>query len=162
MDATQLFEEHHASLFRYLVRLTGDEDIAHDVAQETFARLVARPPRNEQPRAWLYTVATNLVRGWSTMQRRRSVLLEAGVARLPVADRLPDPEQATLARERRDAVRQALNTLTDRERTVLLMREEGFPHREIARAVGTTTGSIGTMIARALEKLAPLLDADSY
>jgi RNA polymerase sigma-70 factor, ECF subfamily len=162
MDAAQLFEEHHESLFRYLVRLTGDEDVAHDVAQETFTRLVTKPPRDEQPRAWLFTVATNLVRGWSTMKRRRGQLLEAGAARLPVADRLPDPEQMTLAHEQRDAVRLALNSLTEKERTVLLMREEGFPHRDIARAVGTTTGSIGTMIARALEKLAPLLDSDSY
>jgi DNA-directed RNA polymerase specialized sigma24 family protein len=33
------------------------------------------------------------------------------------------------------------------------MREEGFSHREIAEAVGTTTGSVGTMFARALTKL---------
>jgi DNA-directed RNA polymerase specialized sigma24 family protein len=50
--------------------------------------------------------------------------------------------------------------LTDRERTILLMREEGFAHREIASIVGTTTGSIGTMIARALERLAQHLPLD--
>jgi len=44
---------------------------------------------------------------------------------------------------------------------VLLMREEGFAHREIAEAVGTTTASVGTMIARALDKLARLLPLDA-
>ena len=39
-------------------------------------------------------------------------------------------------------------------RLVLLMREAGFRHRESAEAVGTTTKSVGTMIARALRKLA--------
>jgi DNA-directed RNA polymerase specialized sigma24 family protein len=34
------------------------------------------------------------------------------------------------------------------------MREEGFSHKEIADAVGTTTGSVGTLIARALLKFA--------
>ena len=43
---------------------------------------------------------------------------------------------------------------------MLLMREEGFSHREIAEAVGTTTGSVGTMIARALDKLAARLQLD--
>lgn len=37
------------------------------------------------------------------------------------------------------------------------MREEGFKHREIAEALGTTTATVGTLIARSLEKLAALL-----
>src|SRR5690606_36061762 len=64
IDAAALFEQHHASLLRYLVRLTGDLDLAHDAAQEAFARLVMKPPRDEDPRAWLFTVATNVVRAW--------------------------------------------------------------------------------------------------
>jgi DNA-directed RNA polymerase specialized sigma24 family protein len=51
--------------------------------------------------------------------------------------------------------------LGEKERTVLLMREEGFSHREIADAVGTTTGSVGTMIVRALDKLAAELPLDA-
>jgi RNA polymerase sigma factor (sigma-70 family) len=159
-DAAQLFDEHHASLFRYLLRLTGDADLAHDAAQEAFTRYVLKPPRNEQPRAWLFTVATNVVRAWANTRQRRRTLLAGGAARAPVADPTPDPEQAALAEERRVAVRRALDTLSDRERSVLLMREEGFTHREIAAAVGTTTGSIGTMIARALDKLAVALPLD--
>lgn len=54
-----------------------------------------------------------------------------------------------------------MDRLSERDRTVLLMREEGFRHREIADAVGTTTKSVGTMIARALEKLAGELDLDT-
>ncbi|MGH7472238.1 MAG: sigma-70 family RNA polymerase sigma factor [Longimicrobiales bacterium] len=160
MDAARLFEEHHAALFRYLVRLTGDADVAHDAAQEAFARLVAKPPRDEQPRAWLFTVATNQVRAWANSRKRRHQLLQHAGARVPAADPLPDPEQVAEANEARSRVRAALSQLTEKERTVLLMREEGFAHKEIAQAVGTTTGSVGTMIARALEKLAAVLDAE--
>lgn len=160
MDAAKLFEEHHEALFRYLVRLTGDSDVAHDAAQEAFVRLVSKPPRDEQPRAWLFTVATNLVRGWAGEKNRRQVLLERAGTRVPSPEAQPDPEQIAQANESRDAVRQALSTLTEKERTVLLMREEGFAHREIAEAVGTTTGSVGTMIARALDKLAAALPLD--
>jgi RNA polymerase sigma factor (sigma-70 family) len=160
MDAGRLFEEHHAALFRYLVRLTGDADVAHDAAQEAFMRLVAKPPRDEQPRAWLFTVATNLVRAWSNTRRRHATLLEKAGARVPVGEPEPSPEQIALAREDREMVRSALDALSEKERTVLLMREEGFTHREIAVAVGTTTGSVGTMIARALDRLAALLPLD--
>ena len=71
MDASQLFEAHHAELVRYLVRLTGDGDRAADAAQEAFARLVANPPRDEKPRAWLFTVATNVVRAMANSGKRQ-------------------------------------------------------------------------------------------
>ena len=40
------------------------------------------------------------------------------------------------------------------------MRAEGFSHQEIASAVGTTTKSVGTLIARSLDKLANMLTLD--
>ena len=60
LDLAALFREHHDSLVRVLYRRTGDRDRAEDIAQETFARAVAAPPRN--PRPWLFAVALNLVR----------------------------------------------------------------------------------------------------
>lgn len=161
MDPTALFQAHHGELFRYLVRLTGDSDVAHDAAQEAFVRLVKSPPRNEHPRAWLFTVATNLVRAWANGSKRRLVLLHRATAREPEPELPPGPEELTEAAERRALVRAALETLTERERTILLMREEGFSHREIAEAVDATTGSVGTMIARALDKLATKLPLDA-
>lgn len=160
MDATQLFEQHHASLLRYLMRLTGDLDAAHDAAQEAFTRLVAKPPRDENPRAWLFAVATNVVRAGSNTSRRRAALLHAGAGRAPHADPLPSPEEGAMAESDRARVRAALAELPERERMMLLMREEGFSHREIAEAVGTTTGSVGTMLARALSLLAARLPLD--
>lgn len=161
MDAARLFEEHHAPLYRYLVRLTGDSDLAHEAAQEAFMRLVAKPPRDEDARAWLYTVATNLVRTWANTRKRRRGLLAARMDRVPKPEPLPDPERSTEANERRRLVRAALDRLSEKERTILLMREEGFAHHEIGAAVGTTTGSVGTMLARALDKLAAALALDA-
>jgi RNA polymerase sigma factor (sigma-70 family) len=160
MDAGALFEEHHAGLCRYLLRLTGDEDLAADAAQEAFVRLVERSPRAENPRAWLFTVATNLVREWSRTRTRRWLLLVGGAARAPHGDAPAGPDEGAEAGERRERVRGALLTLSEKERTALLMREEGFSQREIAEAVGTTTKSVGTLIARALEKLADRLGLD--
>jgi RNA polymerase sigma-70 factor (ECF subfamily) len=160
MDAAQLFDEHHAALYRYLLRLTGDPDAAADALQEAFARLLERRPREERLRAWLFTVATNVVREAANARQRRARLLERFRGRAPTPSPAPDPLATTEAEDRRTRVRAALAVLSDRERTVLLMREEGFAHREIAEAVGTTTGSVGTMIARALDKLAEHLPLD--
>jgi RNA polymerase sigma factor (sigma-70 family) len=159
----QLFSAHHTPLVRYLTRLTGDPDRAADAAQETFVRLIERPPAGPVERAWLYTVATNLVRDGGRTQARRARLLHAVPDRAPLGDAsaASDDAHATVEREeRRRAVSAALAALSEKERTALLMREEGFAHREIAEAVGTTTGSVGTLLVRALAKLAATLPLD--
>lgn len=155
MEVEPLYEAHHAALVRYLVRQCGDPDLAADAAQETFVRLASRPPaRDENVRAWLFTVATRIVVDEARTQRRRATLLEGGPDHLALGHEPATPDEAFERRAARRRVRAALDRLGERERAVLLMREEGFTHREIAGAVGTTTGSVGTMIARALRKLA--------
>lgn len=163
------FAAHHAPLLRYLARLTGDADHAADAAQEAFVRLIARPPRVAPPadpadpaayRAWLFTVATNVARETARTRARRGRLLAAAPARAPMGDAPLDAHERVQADQRRAAVRQALAALSDKERTAVLMREEGFAHREIAAALDTTTGSVGTLLARALDKLARTLPLD--
>ena len=139
---------------RYLIRLTGDQHAAEDAVHETFVRLVERPPRHEQPRAWLFTVATNVVREHGRMTKRRRGLLDRAPLDALHGDGGRDPGELAESNDLRARVGVALAALTERDRTALLMREEGFTHEEIARAVDTTTKSVGTIIARALRKLA--------
>ncbi|HEV2146618.1 MAG TPA: sigma-70 family RNA polymerase sigma factor [Longimicrobiaceae bacterium] len=160
MDVARLFAEHHAALFRYLARLTGDADAAADAAQEAFVRMVERPPRPGEVRAWLFRVGTNAALESARTRTRRLRLLDARPERAPMGDAPPTPDEALDREERRRRVQTALATLPERDRRILLMREEGFSHREIAEAVGTTTGSVGTMIARALDRLAAVLPLD--
>ena len=155
MDVAALFAEHHAPLFRYLSRMTGEADIAADAAQEAFVKLIDRPPREAtHTRAWLFKVGTNLAREALRTSGRRQRLLEAAPERAPIADPVVLPDAQLDRKEKQRRVHSALQVLSERDRTILLMREEGFSHKEIAEAVGTTTGSVGTLIARALNRLA--------
>lgn len=161
MDLAALFAQHHGELYRYVARYTGDADLADDVVQDVFVRLAERPPgHREQLRGWLFKVATTIAIDAQRRARRRLVLVDEQAGNLPMAEPPPGPDLLAEQRETRRRVRQALATLSEKERAVLLMREEGFTHREIAEAVGTTTGSVGTMFARALDKLASRLDLD--
>lgn len=154
----RLVAAHRTALFRYLARYTGDPDQAEDLVQETFVRLRERPPADRtEPRRWLFTVATNLARDAHRVARRREVLAVEARDRIPRPDPPPDPAVLAERADVRQRVGAVLATLNERERTVLLMREEGFTHREIAEAVDTTTGSVGTMIARALDKVVQAL-----
>jgi RNA polymerase sigma factor (sigma-70 family) len=154
MTLEQLFDDHHASLFRFVSRMTGDPDYAKDIVQETFIAIAAKPvPADVPPRAWLFGVAHNLAHSGLRTGRRRSRLLDVAPHRLAAPASPAAPDEGAERAELRAAVRAALAELTEKERTMLLMREEGFRHREIAAALGTTTGSVGTMLARALTKL---------
>lgn len=158
MRVESLYDAHRPALVRYLTRFAGDRELAEDAAQEAFVRLAERPPaRDENLRAWLFTVATRIAVDDARSRRRRASLLDTTPDAPGLGDASDRPDEALDRSELRRRVRAALDTLDEKERTVLLMREEGFAHREIAEAVGTTTGSVGTMIARALRKLADRL-----
>ncbi|MGH7541091.1 MAG: sigma-70 family RNA polymerase sigma factor [Gemmatimonadota bacterium] len=155
MDFQATFESQHASLFRYVNRLVGDDDLAADVVQESFVRLLENPMPEEEARRWLFTVATNLVRDDARSRTRHQRLLaESDVRPEPVQS----PHEAATRAERVRAVRRALAALAERDRTMLLMREEGFRYAEIAELVGVAPGSVGTLLSRALERFERALD----
>lgn len=153
MHLDAAYREHSELLFRYLVRLTGDADMAADVVQDTFIRYSQAPPRAPNPRSWLYRVATNLARERRRTEARRRTLLVGAVPRLPVGDPPPLPDAGVERKEAQTAVRAALDELSERDQVVLLMRADGFAYHEIAEVLGTTTQSIGTILIRAMRKL---------
>jgi RNA polymerase sigma-70 factor (ECF subfamily) len=148
---SRLYDELQPQLLRYLGRLTGDADAAADVAQEAFMRLLQRPELSgEGARLWLFTVATNLVRDRGRAATRHQRILATGPVPVPSSGPLPD-EQAERA-EQVARVRAALDQLSERDRQILLMREEGFHYGEIARVIEVAPSSVGTLIARALRR----------
>ena len=157
-DTERLFREYHAPLVRYLTRRLGDRDWAEEVAQETFLRAL-RQDRLDNERAWLFTVATNLVRDSARQDARRRRHLELLRAEADAEPRMAEPPDSALERaEERAAARRALEQLAERDREALLMREEGLDYHEIAEALGLAVGSVGTTLARARRRLVEILE----
>jgi RNA polymerase sigma factor (sigma-70 family) len=144
-----LFHARYKALFRYLDRLTGDPDLAMDLAQETFVRLYRRGTMPDDPQAWLTTVATNLFRDDRRVRRRRGELIAQWAADPVFAADPPNAESTVLANERRARARAALDSLSYRERQLLILRHEGYSYRDLARLVGVAEGSVGTLLVRA-------------
>lgn len=159
MDFEAAYDSHWVPLFRYVDRMVGDSDLAADVAQESFIRLLDQDIPDDEVRRWLFTVATNLVRDEARMAARRRRLLAERYEQSDLMNEPMDlPDRAVMRSERVAAVRAALAQLPARDRQLLLMREEGFRYSEIAQAIEVAPGSVGTLLARALRRFVEALD----
>jgi RNA polymerase sigma factor (sigma-70 family) len=139
--------EWRLALLRYVHRLTGNADLAEDVAQEALLRLLRENAASvRSPRAWLFRVASNLVRDHARRANtaQRPIPVDAGPEDRPDVDY----ERA----ERIARVRSVLGTLAPRDRDILMMRESGFPYAEIAAVINVRTESVATLVMRALDR----------
>jgi RNA polymerase sigma factor (sigma-70 family) len=153
-DAT--FDQHYPGLVRYCQRLTGDRDLAEDIAQESMVRLFDHAVTGPEAgvRAWLFKTATHLVRDRYRVGRNRLRLLEEH----PVVPSEPEsPERSLERREAKARAREALDALQPRDREILLMRYSGFSYKEIADQVEVAATSVGTLLARAERRFAEAL-----
>ncbi len=144
-----LFTERFGGLWRFLDRLSGDPDLASDLAQDSFVKLYRRGSLPDRPNAWLVTVALNLLRNTRATASRRLRLLTVERALHVHADPPPSPDGAAVADDRRRQVRRALDRLPERDRQLLLLRAEGMSYRDLADVLQLNEASIGTLLARA-------------
>ena len=90
-----LFQTEFPRLFRYLDRLSGEPDLAADLAQEAFIRLNRRGAMPDRPGSWLISVAMNLFRNLRSTDARRRRLLTVARAESVLADPSPTPYQSS-------------------------------------------------------------------
>ena len=148
-EADRLYREHAASLVRYLERQLGDRDLAEDVAQETFLRALRHEPK-VNPRSWLFTTATNLLRDVARRDSRQRQRLEQLHAE---HQRRAEESFADAPSVEDSPVHQALQSLSERDRTALLLSEEGLSYNEIAMMLGMSMQSVGTTLTRARKRM---------
>jgi RNA polymerase sigma factor (sigma-70 family) len=156
MDFDSIFDQHYPPLVRYCHRLTGDGDVAEDIAQESLVRMFDRSVTGTEAgmKAWLFKTATHLVRDRYRVETNRDRLLTQHPVR-PTA-----PESPVIRLERSEArahARAALDALAPRDREILLMRYAGFSYKEIAEAIDVAATSVGTLLARAERRFADVV-----
>jgi RNA polymerase sigma-70 factor, ECF subfamily len=144
--AAELFDEYYAPLAGWAAAALGNESAGHDVASEAFTRMYARLLSVRTPRAFLYTVAANLVRDhWRRETRERGVT----TALTAQAYYRPGPDRST---------RDIVDRLPERLRLpVLLHYYADLPVAEIAKVLGKPPGTVKRTLSDARAALAPLL-----
>jgi RNA polymerase sigma-70 factor, ECF subfamily len=144
-----LFAARFSALYSYLRRLSGDAELADDIAQEAFVRLFQRGVMPDDPAAWLVSVANNLLRDEQRKKSRRARLLSLPKLHDEDPGESGGPESDLLLKEQKELVRGVLNQMSQREQQLLVLHHEGYSYREIALALGIAPTSVGTLLIRA-------------
>jgi RNA polymerase sigma-70 factor (ECF subfamily) len=144
-------------------RLLGNQDDALDAAQEVFLRLhrYLRSFRTDQDfNAWLYRLTVNACH--DTRRRRPRFLSLEHEAERGALDHLrsPDDVEATASFLEDEAlIARALETLSEKERAALVLRDlEGLETEEVARVLGSSPTTVRSQISTARAKLRQFRD----
>ncbi len=155
----ELYRLHHARIWSFLARLTGDRVEAEDLFQETWlaaARHAHRLEEQSELLPWLYTIARNKHRSsrrFLLFDLRRKERFALEPSRGPLA-----PDEQVAARAEAAKVASAFEALADAHREVLLLSlVEGLETRQVAAVLGLREDAVRKRLSRARAELAALL-----
>ena len=179
-----LYDRYGEAIFASAYRLTADRGIAEEVVQETFLTLWNRaelfdPTAGSLP-AWLHAIGRNRAVDRLRAAGRRPRLVALSSAAMPDesetqgleramaggtvvagAAQPPGPEEAADAAGLREAIRAAMTTMPDQERTVILLAyQEELSQTEIANRLDWPLGTVKTRTRRALLRLREALGGE--
>ncbi len=144
------------SLLRYAIVITGNEEDAKDLVQETCYRALKNIHllnENSNVKAWLFTIMRNI---WINQRKRSQTLsIQFDEAIENVSDEWNiNAEELLINNEMRQALMKALNSLPEVYKEILILRYfEDFSYAEISEILGCPLGTVMSRLNRAREKL---------
>ena len=162
----RLLERHERKVFNFIFRYVQDRELANDLLQETFLRVIkgaGRYSRKARFTTWLYTIARNqCIDNLRKAKHRRAQSLDAShddtsdgrTLMDRIAGKSPDGYERTDSSEITVRIETALAQLSDEQREVFVMRElQALPFKQIAEVVGVSENTIKSRMRYALENL---------
>jgi RNA polymerase sigma-70 factor (ECF subfamily) len=147
----ELYTRYGASVLRWARHLAGPTLDAEDITQEVFFRAYCNRPAfrgQVHPCTWLYRIAANVVTSRRNSQQRRQMLASLLRTEAPVPE--STPLDSVEHDERRALIYEVLNTLRERDRTLLIaFGIEGLSGREIAELFNLKLSTVWTWLYRA-------------
>lgn len=165
----ELIQRWQKPLVTFILRYTGNQSDALDLAQETFVRVYESRHRYEPGRrfsTWLFTIASNLCRNHARWRERHPTISldePRGEEGNSLLNSLPEPGRSPADNAEHDdlasAVRQHVQQLPhDLKTAVLLFEYHELSHEEIAHVLGCSSKAVETRLYRARQQLRKSLE----
>ena len=153
----ELYDAHMPAAVRFAYLVSGDAELAQDLAHDAFLRVASRlgALRSQDSfRAYLRTAILNGYRShWRRAERERTRLATAAATQ-PTSATLPDIAGA-------DEIRRALAELSPRRRAAVVLRYfEDLTERQTAEVLGCSLGAVKALVGRGLQQLRTSLEGD--
>ncbi|WP_134687429.1 RNA polymerase sigma factor [Brevibacillus migulae] len=151
------YEKKIIAFVSHMLRQAHLEHLAEDISQETFYKAYKNLHSFRDVEAtfstWLYTIARNTVLSELRKSRNSDVYLEDTTS-VPTVSHERLPEQQLLQTEREVLVRQAINSLPEKQRSALILREyEQMDYNEIASILDLSVSSVKSLLFRARQSI---------
>lgn len=163
----KLVLKHQHKLINLCYRFLGDYQEANDSAQETFIKVYRSLNRFRFESAfstWLYRIAVNTCKNRLMSQDfRRSrktvsiddpIQTDEGEVQIEIKDESLSPEREVDAREKNELIQQAISSLPDDQKQVVILRDiEQLSYEEISQVTGLNIGTVKSKLSRARQAL---------
>lgn len=154
-----LVDRHVRSIFKVAWRMTGNENDADDLVQETLIRAWRQLPAFEERsefRTWLTRIAINCSLDFLRARERHALPIIDGI---DSPSHEPQPDRILLSAEAREQVMQAMERLSGNERTAFVLRHvEDAGINEIGHVLGMKRSATKHTVFRAVKKLRAALE----
>jgi RNA polymerase sigma-70 factor (ECF subfamily) len=149
-----LFERYHKRIYNFLARMTIDRDLAEDLTQNVFLRIMKyRNSYREGMRfqSWIYQVARNIFSDHYQAQKNK---FSDFITVDKISDHVPESEESYDREEQEKLLTRSMALLTDEQRELLVLtRFQHMKYEDVAIVMDTTVANIKVKVHRAIGKL---------
>ncbi len=153
-QASLLFDRYHKRLFNFLARMAMDRELAEDLTQNVFLRMIKyRNSYREGAKfqSWIYQVARNVFSDhYQTIKNRKSDFIDVE----KIGERMAESDETSMMDEQERLLHRSMALLSEEQRELLVLtRYQHMKYEEVATIMDTTVANIKVKVHRAIAKL---------
>ncbi|TRZ51621.1 sigma-70 family RNA polymerase sigma factor [bacterium] len=158
----QIYDTYSPGLYRYAMRLLGDQNLAEDCVAETFSRFLQALQTKRGPDSYLQAYLYRMAHNWIVDHYRREPMQPVELTE-EHRDENADPEKDAGQHLRQERLRMAIKKITPEQQQVIALKYlEGWKNEEIARSLKKPVGAVKSLQHRALANLQRILNREEF
>ena len=153
-QASLLFDRYHKRLFNFLARMTMDRDLAEDLTQNIFLRLIkyrGSYKNGAKFQSWIYQMARNVFSDhYQSVKNRKADFVDVE----KMSEYVADNDESAAMDEQEKILHRSMAMLNEEQRELLVLtRFQHMKYEEVAVIMDTTVANIKVKVHRAIAKL---------